>query len=330
MSEYRELDVAAILSGIGEEVPEGHRSGLVALCGRPNVGKSTLLNRLVGEKVAIVTDTPGTTRNAIRGVLTRDDAQVVFLDTPGLAKPRTLLTRRLNDLVRDTWAGVDVIVLLVDVADGIGPGDRFLAAELSSVSTPVIAVANKMDALSGPDALLPALSSLSQLMTGDREFAEVVPLSAETGENVDRFVEVLIEHLGEGPRLLPPDQVTDQPETKLVAELLREQLIRRTHQELPHSIAVTVDEIRPSEGRSGAPRGRGDEDLVEIDAVIHVERDSQKGIVIGKGGATLKGAATDARAQMEVLLGAKVFLTTHVKVAKEWQRDSRQLGRLGY
>ena len=321
MSEYRELDVASILAGVGEEVPEGHRSGLVALCGRPNVGKSTLLNRLVGEKVAIVTDTPGTTRNAIRGVLTRDDAQLVFLDTPGLAKPRTLLTRRLNDLVRDTWAGVDVIVLLVDVADGVGAGDRFLAAELSSVSTPVIAVANKMDKLSGPDALLPALSSLSQLMTGDREFAEVVPLSAETGDNVEVFLEVLIEHLTEGPRLLPPDQVTDQPETKLVAELLREQLIRRTHQELPHSIAVTVDEIRPSEQR---------EDLVEIDAVIHVERDSQKGIIIGKGGATLKGAATDARAQMEVLLGAKVFLTTHVKVAKEWQRDSRQLGRLGY
>ena len=321
MSEYRELDVASILAGVGEEVPEGHRSGLVALCGRPNVGKSTLLNRLVGEKVAIVTDTPGTTRNAIRGVLTRDDAQLVFLDTPGLAKPRTLLTRRLNDLVRDTWAGVDVIVLLVDVADGVGAGDRFLAAELSSVSTPVIAVANKMDKLSGPDALLPALSSLSQLMTGDREFAEVIPLSAETGDNVEVFLEVLIEHLTEGPRLLPPDQVTDQPETKLVAELLREQLIRRTHQELPHSIAVTVDEIRPSEQR---------EDLVEIDAVIHVERDSQKGIIIGKGGATLKGAATDARAQMEVLLGAKVFLTTHVKVAKEWQRDSRQLGRLGY
>ena len=321
MSEYRELDVAAMLSGLGEEVPEGHRAGLVALCGRPNVGKSTLLNRLVGEKVAIVTDTPGTTRNAIRGVLTRDDAQVVFLDTPGLAKPRTLLTRRLNDLVRDTWSGVDLVVLLVDVADGIGAGDRFLAHELSSIGTPVVAVANKIDRLPSPDALLPALSQLANLLDGTKEFAEIVPLSAETGDNVDRFLQALVEHLPQGPRLLPPDQVTDQPETQLVAEMLREQLIRRATQELPHSIAVTVDEIRPSEQR---------EDLVEIEAVIHVERDSQKGIVIGKGGTNLKEAATAARAEMEVLLGAKVFLTTHVKVAKEWQRDSRQLGKLGY
>ncbi len=321
MSEYRELDVAAMLSGLGEEVPEGHRAGLVALCGRPNVGKSTLLNRLVGEKVAIVTDTPGTTRNAIRGVLTRDDAQVVFLDTPGLAKPRTLLTRRLNDLVRDTWSGVDLVVLLVDVADGIGAGDRFLAHELSSIGTPVVAVANKIDRLPSPDALLPALSQLANLLDGTKEFAEIVPLSAETGDNVDRFLQALVEHLPQGPRLLPPDQVTDQPETQLVAEMLREQLIRRATQELPHSIAVTVDEIRPSEQR---------EDLVEIEAVIHVERDSQKGIVIGKGGTNLKEAASAARAEMEVLLGAKVFLTTHVKVAKEWQRDSRQLGKLGY
>ncbi len=317
----RDLDVASILAGLDDVVPEGHRAGLVALCGRPNVGKSTLLNRMVGEKVAIVTDTPGTTRNAIRGVLTREDAQLVFLDTPGLAKPRTLLTRRLNNLVRDTWAGVDVIVLLVDVADGIGSGDRFLCRELAGTTTPVVAVPNKVDLVRDKAQLLPALEELQGLLGPDKEFADLVPVSAETGDNVDRLIDVLVSHLPEGPRLLASDRVTDQPEIQLAAELLREQLIRRTHQELPHSIAVTVDEVRPAEGR---------EDLLEIDAVIHVERESQKGIVIGKGGATLKDAATAARQEMEVLFGAKVYLTTHVKVAKEWQRDSKQLGRLGY
>jgi GTPase len=317
----RELDLEAMLAGLGEPTPEGHRSGLVALCGRPNVGKSTLLNQFVGEKVAIVTDTPGTTRNAIRGVLTRDDAQLVFLDTPGLAKPRTLLTKRLNDLVRDTWAGVDLIVLLVDVAEGIGSGDAFLARELATVDTPIVAVANKVDRVRDKGQLLPALARLSGLLGEGREFAEVVPVSAATGDNVDHLADVLVSHLPEGPRLLSGEQVTDQPEVQLAAEILREQLIVRTRDELPHSIAVTVDEIRPSEDR---------EDLLEIDAVIHVERDSQKGIVIGKGGATLKAAATAARQELEVLFGTKVFLSTHVKVAKEWQRDPKQLGRLGY
>jgi GTPase len=319
--EPRELDVEAILAGVGEQLPEGHRSGIVALSGRPNVGKSTLLNHLVGEKVAIVTDTPGTTRNAIRGVLTREDAQLVFLDTPGLAKPRTLLTRRLNDLVRDTWAGVDVVALLVDVAGGIGPGDAFLAGELATVDTPIVAIANKVDLVRDKAQLLPALMQLEQLLGPGREFADIVPVSAATGDNLDRLVDVLVSHLREGPRIFAAGQVSDQPEAQLAAEVVREQLIRRTRDELPHSIAVTVDELRPSDER---------EDLVEIDAVIHVERDSQKGIVIGKGGATLKAAATAARQELEVLLGTKVFLTTHVKVAKEWQRDPKQLGRLGY
>jgi GTPase len=317
----RELDVEAMLAGLRDPTPEGHRSGLVALCGRPNVGKSTLLNHLVGEKVAIVTDTPGTTRNAIRGVLTRDDAQLVFLDTPGLAKPRTLLTKRLNDLVRDTWAGVDLIVMIVDVAQGIGGGDRFLAGELATVGTPVVAVANKIDRLKDRHQLLPALQQLEGLLGEGLDFAEVVPVSAATGDNVDHLADVLVSHLPEGPRLLPADQVSDQPERQLAAEILREQLIVRSRDELPHSIAVTVDEVRPAEGR---------DDLLEIDAVIHVERDSQKGIVIGKGGANLRDAATAARHELEVLFGSKVFLSTHVKVAKEWQRDPKQLGRLGY
>jgi GTPase len=317
----RDLDLEAMLAGLGEPTPEGHRSGLVAICGRPNVGKSTLMNRLVGEKVAIVTDTPGTTRNAIRGVLTREDAQLVFLDTPGLAKPRTLLTKRLNDLVRDTWAGVEVILFMVDVAEGIGGGDRFLARELAGVRTPVVAVANKIDRLRDKGRLLPALEQLDGLLGEGRRFAEVVPVSAADGDNVDHLADVLVQHLPEGPRLLASDRASDQPERQLAAEIVREQLIVRTRDELPHSIAVTVDEVRPAEGR---------DDLLEVDAVIHVERDSQKGIVIGKGGATLKAAATAARRELEVLFGSKVYLTTHVKVAKEWQRDPKQLGRLGY
>jgi len=317
----RELDLDAILAGLGDPVPEGHRAGLIALSGRPNVGKSSLLNHLVGEKVAIVTEVPGTTRNAIRGVLTRPDAQLVFLDTPGLARPRTLLTQRLNDLVRDTWSGVDLIVFMVDVAAGIGEGDRFLASELAETGTPVVAVANKVDLVADKARMLPQLERLAGLLGEGRSFADIVPVSATTGDNVDRLVEVLVRHLPEAPRLLPPDEVSDQPERQLAAEILREKLIGRTHDELPHSIAVTVDEVRPDERR---------EDLLHVDAVIHVERDSQKGIVIGKGGATLKAAASDARRELEVLFGAKVFLSTHVRVAKEWQRDPKQLGRLGY
>jgi GTPase len=317
----RELDLQAILAGLGDPVPEGHRAGLIALSGRPNVGKSTLLNHLVGEKLAIVTEVPGTTRNTIRGVLTREDAQLVFLDTPGVAKPRTLLTRRLNDLVRDTWAGVDLIVFMVDVAAGVGEGDRFLAEQLAGIATPVVAVANKADLVADRARMLPQLERLSTLLGEGEGFADIVPVSAATGDNVDRLVEVLVRHLPEAPRLLPPDQVTDQPERQLAAEIVREKLIRRTRQELPHSIAVTVDEIRPDDER---------DDLVHVEAVIHVERDSQKGIVIGKNGATLKAAASDARRELEVLLGVKVFLSTHVRVAKEWQRDPKQLGRLGY
>ena len=317
----REFDVDAVLAGARDPVPEGHRSGLIALCGRPNVGKSTLLNHIVGEKVAIVTSVPGTTRNAIRGVLTRDDAQLVFLDTPGLAKPRTLLARRLNALVRDTWAGVDLVCLLVDAAAGIGRGDRFLASELAGVDTPVVAVANKIDRVADKMRLLPTLDELAGLMGPTRRFAEVVPVSAASGENVDRLVELLVAKVPEGPRLLAPDRVSDQPERHLAAEILREKLIPRMEDELPHSIAVTVDELAPSVDH---------DDLVVVHATVHVERESQKGIVIGRGGRTLKDAGTDARRELEVLFGTRVHLTTHVRVAKDWQRDPKQLRRLGY
>lgn len=317
----RDLDVARVLAGLDEPVPAGHRSGLIALVGRPNTGKSTLLNRLVGTKVAIVTPVPGTTRNAIRGVLTTDAAQLVFLDTPGLAKPRTLLTRRLNDLVRDTWAGVDLLCLVTDVAAGIGQGDAYLARELADVDTPVVAIANKVDRVSPKERLLPALVALEELGAPLGGFADIVPVSAATGDNVARLVEVLISHLPEGPRLFPGGEVSDQPERQLAAEILREKLIANAEDELPHSIAVTVDEVAPDPDR---------DDLLRIDAVIHVERPSQKPIVIGRGGQQLKAAATAARTELEVVFGAKVFLSTHVRVAREWQRDPKQLGRLGY
>lgn len=319
--EERELDVAAILAGVDDPLPAGHRSGLIAFVGRPNTGKSTLLNHLVGAKVAIVTPVPGTTRNAIRGVLTRESAQLVFLDTPGLAKPRTLLTRRLNDLVRDTWAGVDLLCFVTDVAGGVGEGDAFLARELAGASTPVVAVANKTDRVRPKERMLPELARLEELGTAMGGFADIVPVSAMTGDNIERLVEVLTSHLPEGPRLFAAGQVSDQPERQLAAEIVREKLIGVVTEEVPHSIAVTVDEVAPDPDR---------EDLLRVDAVIHVERASQKPIVIGRGGAHLKAAATAARQELEVLFGARVYLSTHVRVAKEWQRDAKQLGRLGY
>ncbi|MBW3620044.1 MAG: GTPase Era [Actinobacteria bacterium] len=316
--EGRELDLEAILGGGDDgDLPEGHRAGMVGLVGRPNVGKSTLLNAMVGQKVAIVTQVPGTTRNTIRGVVTRQDAQLVFLDTPGIAKPKTLLTKRLNDLVRDSWSGMDVICFLVDVAGGVGSGDEKLAEMLAGVRTPVVAVANKEDLVTDKHRMIPQLQKLSAL----REFDEIVPVSATQGMNVDHLVDVLVGYLPEGPRFFADGYVTDQPERQLAAEILREKLIASMAQEVPHSIMVTVDEIAQAEHR---------DDLLEIDAVIHVERDSQKGIVLGKGGSNLKRAATEARTELEILLGAKVFLRTHVKVAKDWQRDPRKLGRFGY
>lgn len=298
--------------------PEGHRCGLVALVGRPNVGKSTLVNRLVGEKVTIVTKVPGTTRTTVRAVVTRDDAQVVLLDTPGLAKPRTAMGNRMNQLVRDTWASVDVVVLLVDAEAGIGGGDEYLVGELAALRTPVVTVVNKTDTLA-PEALLPVLDRVAR-MTAATPFVDVVPVSALAGDNVERLVDVLVDHLPEAPRLFASGRVTDQPEAQLAAEIVREKVIADLRKELPHSVAVTVDGIEPDPARV---------DLVHIDAVIHVERDSQKGIIIGRGGERLKAAASAARLELEGLLGTRVHLTTRVKVAKDWQQDPRQLGRLG-
>jgi GTP-binding protein Era len=290
--------------------------GLVALVGRPNVGKSTLLNALLGQKLAIVSDKPQTTRSAVRGVLHRPEGQIVLVDTPGLHKPRTLLGQRLNDLVRGTLAGVDLVLQLVDAAAGVGAGDRFLAAELAKVDTPKLCVVNKMDAASRAK-MVAALQAAAAL--GD--FAEIVPVSARDGTQLDLLVELILRHLPEGRPLYPEGHTSDEPEQHLVAELIREKALAVVRDELPHSVAVLVEEMGPDPER---------EDLLVIRVFLFVERASQKPILLGKGGSVLRDIGTRARAELEALFGTQVYLDLRVKVAKEWQRDPRQLSRLGF
>jgi GTP-binding protein Era len=292
------------------------KSGLVALVGRPNVGKSTLLNALLGQKLAIVSDKPQTTRSVVRGVLHRPEGQAVLVDTPGLHKPRTLLGQRLNDLVRGTLSEVDLVLMLVDAAAGVGAGDRFLAGELAKVATPKLCVVNKMDA--APRARMAAALQAAGTL-GD--FAEIVPVSARTGEQLELLVELVMRHLPEGRPLYPEGHTSDEPEQHLVAELIREQALARVHDELPHSVAVLVEELGPDPDR---------EDLLVIRAVLFVERASQKPIVLGRGGSVLRDIGTRARAELEALFGTQVYLDLRVKVAKDWQRDPRQLSRLGF
>jgi GTPase len=292
------------------------KSGLVALAGRPNVGKSTLLNALLGQKLAIVSDKPQTTRSVVRGVLHRPEGQAVLVDTPGLHKPRTLLGQRLNDLVRGTLSEVDLILMLVDAAAGVGPGDRFLAGELAKVATPRFCVVNKMDA--APRARMAAALQAVGTLAG---FAEIVPVSARTGDQLDLLVELVMRHLPEGRPLYPEGHTSDEPEQHLVAELIREKALTRVRDELPHSVAVLVEEMGPDPER---------EDLLVIRAVLFVERASQKPIVLGRGGSVLRDIGTEARAELEALFGTKVYLDLRVKVAKDWQRDPRQLSRLGF
>jgi GTP-binding protein Era len=293
------------------------RSGFACFVGRPNAGKSTLTNALIGSKIAITSSRPQTTRHAIRGILHRPDAQLIVIDTPGLHKPRTLLGSRLNDVVRETWSEVDVIGFCVPADVPVGRGDEFIVNELKSVAarTPVLGVVTKTD-LARPEQVAERLTQLGDLM----EFAEIVPCSAVNGFQVTTLADLLVARLPEGPPLYPDGELTDEPDTVMVAELIREAALDGVRDELPHSIAVTVDEMRPRE----------DKDLLDVHATIHVERESQKGIVIGKGGARLKTVGAQARAQIEGLLGTHVFLDLHVRVAKDWQRDPKQLRRLGF
>lgn len=290
------------------------RSGFVALVGRPNVGKSTLLNAFLGRKVAITSKRPQTTRNAIRGALTGDGWQIVFVDTPGLHKPKTALGERLNDVVYRTLREVDAIVFMLDGTQEVGSGDAFVAREVLSVGTPTICVVNKMDAAKN-DKLVPALTAAQEL--GD--WREIIPVSAAKRTNVDKLQELLVSLLQPGPQYYPDGMVTDQAREVLFAELVREKALQLTRQEVPHSIAVVANEIIERE-----------DGVTEIDATIFVERDSQKGIVIGKGGSMLKKIGTRAREDLEWIIGGKVFLRLQVKVSKDWQRDTRMLERLGY
>jgi len=296
--------------------PAGFRSGFVAIVGRPNVGKSTLVNRIVGRKVAIVSDKPQTTRNEIRGVRSTEQNQIVFLDTPGVHRPRTLLGERSNQRALATLAGVDVVCVVVESTAPVGPGDRFVAAAAHESGSPVVLVVSKIDVARGDDVAA-QLTRASEL--GD--FAAFVPLSARTGEGVDALVGELESRMPEGPRYYPEGVVTDQPEAFLAAELLREQLLKIARDELPHSIMVVVDEIEERETASGP--------LLAFHARVLVERDSQRGIVIGKGGEVLKTAGTAARRELEALLGTRVHLETRVKVEPRWQRRAQSLDRLG-
>ncbi len=295
------------------------RSGFACFVGRPNAGKSTLTNALIGQKIAITSSRPQTTRHAVRGIVHRPDAQLVVVDTPGLHKPRTLLGQRLNDIVRETYASVDIICFCVTADDKIGPGDRFIAAELAQVKTPVIAVVTKTDKVS-KQQVGEQLLAVSQL----HDWAEIVPTSAVSDFQVGLLADLLIARLPEGPALFPHGELTDEPEQVMIAELIREAALEGVRDELPHSLAVTVEEMNLREDRPE------DRPLLDIYATVHVERDSQKAIVLGTGGARLKGVGTTARHQIESLLGMRVFLNLHVTVSKDWQRDPKQLKKLGF
>jgi len=295
------------------------RSGFACFVGRPNAGKSTLTNALIGTKVAITSSRPQTTRHAVRGIVHRPDAQLVVVDTPGLHKPRTLLGQRLNDIVRETYAGVDVICFCVTADDKIGPGDRFIAAELAQVTTPVIAVITKTDKAS-KQQVGEQLLAVSQLA----DWAEIIPTSAVSDFQVGLLADLLVARLPEGPALFPDGELTDEPEQVMIGELIREAALEGVRDELPHSLAVVVNEMELREDRPE------DRPLLDVYATVYVERDSQKAIVLGTGGARLKGVGTTARHQIEALLGMQVFLNLHVSVAKDWQKDPKQLKKLGF
>ncbi len=301
----------------------GFRAGFACLVGRPNSGKSTLTNAMIGQKVAITSSKPQTTRHTIRGILTRDDAQLILVDTPGLHKPRTLLGERLNDLVRATLLEVDVIGFCLPADQRIGPGDTFIAKELAELQRgrhrPVVAIATKSD-LVDKGRMAEHLIAIDQLGS----WSAIVPCSATSGLQVDVVIAELVKHLPESPMLYPEGVLTDEPEAVMIAELVREAALEGVRDELPHSLAVVVEEMTQREGRPEHNQ------LLDVRVNIFVERDSQKAIIIGRGGSRLRAVGTAARQSIEALLGQRIYLDLHVKVAKDWQRDPRQLARLGF
>ncbi|MEG6520783.1 GTPase Era [Desulfotomaculum sp. 1211_IL3151] len=294
--------------------PEGYRSGFVALVGRPNVGKSTLLNKLVGQKVAIMSDKPQTTRHKIHSVLSRNEAQIVFLDTPGIHKPRHKLGEYMVDVALGALKEVDAVLFLVEANEAPGPGDQYIAEQLKGVKTPVFLMLNKIDLLQ-KEQVLERIIQYKDLLP----FAEVIPVSAMAGDNVNRLIETIIKYLPEGPQYYPADMITDRPERFIMAEIIREKVLHLTSEEIPHSVAVVVEQI--------TERNNG---VVAVNAVIYTERDSQKAILIGKGGNMLKEVGRRARVEIENLLGSKVFLELWVKVKKDWRNKMTDIRNFGF
>ena len=300
------------------------KSGFVSFIGRPNAGKSTLLNRIVGQKLAIVSDKPQTTRTRVVGVKNYPDGQVVFVDTPGVHKPKHRMNVRMVDVALEAMRDVDLLTLLVDASVKQGPGDRYMLQLLKDVSTPVVLAFNKVDLVAKP-RLLPMIDEYRQA----HEFTEIVPISAADGTNVDVLERLFLQHLPEGEPLYPPEYLTDQPERFFAAEIIREQVLRLTHDELPHSTAVAIDRFEDSSDSGEETGGERARDLVEIYATILVERESQKPIVVGKGGAMIKQIGTAARQELMHYFERKVYLDLHVKVKSQWRDDERLLDELG-
>ena len=296
-----------------------YRSGFVCFVGRPNTGKSTLTNAMVGQKIAITSNRPQTTRHTIRGIITTDGAQLIVVDTPGLHRPRTLLGERLNELVKDTFAGVDIIGLCIPADESIGPGDRWILDQVRTnvPRTPVIGIVTKIDKVSR-DQIAAQLVAVSKLLGPD---ADIVPVSANSGEQVDTVVDVFTSLLPVGPQFYPEEELTDDDTEKFLSELIREAVLEDVREELPHSIACSIEEMYPDPD---------DEGRTVVHATIYVERESQKGIVIGKKGTRLRKVGQRARQSISQVLGTRVYLDLHVKVLKDWQTDPKQLGKLGF
>ncbi|PTG94761.1 GTPase Era [Staphylococcus chromogenes] len=291
-----------------------YKSGFVTIIGRPNVGKSTFVNRVIGHKIAIMSDKAQTTRNKIQGVMTTNDAQIIFLDTPGIHKPKHKLGDYMMKVAKNTLSEIDAVMFMVNVNEDIGRGDEYIMEMLKTVKTPVFLVLNKID-LVHPDALMPKIEAYQNYM----DFTEIIPISALEGLNIDQFISVLKTYLPEGPQYYPDGQISDHPEQFVVSELIREKILETTTEEIPHSIGVNVERMIQES-----------EDRVRVEATIYVERDSQKGIVIGKGGKKLKTIGQRARRDIEHLLGSKVYLDLWVKVQKDWRNKSSFIKQMGY
>lgn len=291
-----------------------YKSGFVSIVGRPNVGKSTLMNQIIGEKITITSDKAQTTRNRIQGIHTTDEEQIVFIDTPGIHKPKHQLGQFMVDTALSTFNEVDIVLFMINVSEKKGPGDKFIMERLKNIETPVFLVMNQIDKIH-PDELLPIIEDYQS----DMAFAEIIPVSAANGNNVDRLLSVISSYLEEGPQFFPSDQVSDHPEYFIVSEFVREKVLELTREEIPHSVAVITDSMQ-----------RGENGLIDVNVTINVERNSQKGIIIGKGGKMLKEIGTRARKDIEKLLGSKVYLELWVKVQDDWRDTPRDLSRFGY